>query len=388
MQDFIFYNPTKIIFGKGKTKLVGKVTIQYGKRALLLYGMGSVKKSGVYDAVADSLKEAGVEFVDCGGIKSNPVLSFVYKAIELFKKEKLEIITAVGGGSVIDTAKAIAAGVCYDGDVWDFFIGKSRVRKAIPIIVVLTLPASASEMNDGSVITKEETKQKYSFGGEPLFPKVSILDPVNTCTIPINYSMYGAVDAIVHLLEGYFNASDPHTPFQDRLVEGLIKTIIESAEIIFNESENYNARADMMWCATLGLNGLAPAGVGSTGFPMHMLEHSLSAIYDIPHGAGLSIILPAWMKYKSKETPSKFAQFAERIFNINSGSIQQKAILGIESLEKWFEMIGVPIRLEYYNIPSIDIPQIAENAFGLAQVWGLKEYSIDVNKEILDLAIN
>jgi alcohol dehydrogenase YqhD (iron-dependent ADH family) len=386
MQDFTYYNPTKIIFGKGKTKQVGKVTALYGKRILLLYGKGSVKKTGLYDTVIHSLKEEGLKFVECGGIKSNPVLSLVKNAIELFRKENLDVIVALGGGSVIDTAKAVAAGACYDGDVWDFFIHKASVTKAIPILVVLTLAASASEMNDGGVITKEETLQKYSLGGEPLFPKVSILDPENTFTVPQNYSMFGAVDAIVHLLESYFNALDPFTPFQDRFIEGLIKTIIESAEKIFHEPENYNARANLMWCATWGLNGLAPAGVGSTGFPMHMIEHSLSAIYNIPHGAGLSIILPAWMKHKTKEAPKKVAQLAERVFNISEGSVKEKAILGIEAIENWFKKIGVPTRLEDSNIPASDIRKIAENAFGLAQTWNLNTYTVEVIEDILHLA--
>jgi len=219
MKDFEFYNSTRIIFGKGKTTLLGELTYPYGRRVLLVYGQASAKRKGLLEIVKMSLDNAGIEYVECGGVKSNPVVSFVRSAIDLVRKMKLEAIVAVGGGSVIDTAKAIAAGVHYQSDVWDFFAGTARVLKAMPITVVLTLAASASEMNDGGVITNEETQQKFGFGGEALLPKVSILDPMNTFSVPVDYTMYGAVDAIVHALEGYFNSSDPDTPFQDRFVE-------------------------------------------------------------------------------------------------------------------------------------------------------------------------
>jgi hypothetical protein len=386
MKDFEFYNSTRIIFGKGKTTLLGELTYPYGRRVLLVYGQASAKRKGLLEIVKMSLDNAGIEYVECGGVKSNPVVSFVRSAIDLVRKMKLEAIVAVGGGSVIDTAKAIAAGVHYQSDVWDFFAGTARVLKAMPITVVLTLAASASEMNDGGVITNEETQQKFGFGGEALLPKVSILDPMNTFSVPVDYTMYGAVDAIVHALEGYFNSSDPDTPFQDRFVESLVLTIKEAAETLLTNPVDYNARANLMWCATLALNGLTTAGVGVEGYPMHMIEHSLSALYDIPHGAGLAIVTPAWMRYHSTRSPERFALFADKIFCIRKDSVEEQAKIGIDSFEQWLRTIGTPTRLRDVGIPTTDITKIAENAVMLAQRWNLKNYTKEVISQILSLA--
>ncbi len=221
MQNFVFHNPTKIIFGKGQTPCIGPETAAYGRKALLLFGQNSARKHGVLKQVRESLGVAGLGWVECGGVKSNPELGFVYAALDLWRREKLDVIVALGGGSVIDTAKAIAAGACYPGDVWDFFCRKAAVTKAIPITTVLTLAASASEMNGGGVITNEKTQQKYNFAASALYPKVSILDPVNTLTVPRNYSMYGAVDAIIHLLEGYFNGGGETVPLAGQIGRGL-----------------------------------------------------------------------------------------------------------------------------------------------------------------------
>ncbi len=351
---------------------------------MLLYGMGSIKKNGLYEKVVKSLDEAGIEYADFGGVRSNPVLSFVRQGIEFFRKEQLDGIVAVGGGSVIDTAKAIAAGVFYEGDVWDFFLGKADIEKAAPVTVVLTLAATGSEMNSGGVITNEKTLQKYNLHGVPLFPKVSVLDPVNTYTVPLNYSMYGAVDAIIHLLETYFNGRAEYTPVQDSLVEGLVKNIMEAAEGILKKYDDYNSRAVMMWAATLALNGLTPAGAGAAGFPMHMIEHSLSAIYDIPHGAGLSIVAPAWMRYAVEKNHARFVRFAKNVFGIEELDEKKAAYAGISALETWFKSVYAPVRLEEVNIPVEDIPKIAENARSLARKWGMKgEYKRETIENIL-----
>lgn len=385
MQDFIFHNPTKIVFGKNKTSRIGQEAAAHGKRVLLLYGGGSVKRAGILDKVTESLKAAGIEWIECGGIKSNPVLGFVRKAIELYRRENLEAIVAVGGGSVIDTGKAVAAGVRYDGDVWDFFVDKARIKDAAPLIVVLTLAATASEMNCVAVITNEEMLQKFRIRNESLFPKVSILDPVNTFSVPMDYSMYGAIDAVIHILEGYFNCSDKRTPIQDRMVEGLVKTIMEISGQIREQPDHYDARADMMWSATLCLNGITSAGIGPTGFPMHMIAHSLSAIYDIAHGASLSIVAPAWMTWQSRQSPEKYAQLAERVFHLFEGTAIERARAGIESLTKWYVSLGSPVTFDEVDIPETDVRMIAENAHMHARHWGLTAYSVDVIQEILML---
>jgi alcohol dehydrogenase YqhD (iron-dependent ADH family) len=233
------------------------------------------------------------------------------------------------------------------------------------------------------VITNEDTRQKFNIRTPAISPKVSILDPTATYTVPKDYTAYGAIDAISHVIEGYFTGSDSWTPIQDRLVEGLITTIMESTERILEDPEDYQGRATMMWAAALALNGLPVAGIGSYGFPNHMIEHSLSAIYNIAHGAGLSIVIPGWMRYVSRKSPAKFAQFAERVFAIHDDSPEQAAEKGIDALKAWFEKIGGPTSLSTGNIPAKDVEMIAENAVMLAKKWNLTDYTRDVIADVL-----
>lgn len=383
MQPFIFHNPTKIVFGPNMVNKVGKSTASYGKKALLVYGQNSIKRSGVYAQVTASLQAAGVSWIDHAGVKSNPVLSHVNAGITLAKQQQVDVVVAVGGGSVLDEAKAICAGAKTDGDVWDFFCDKAQIKDALPLVTVLTLAATGSEMNSGGVVTNEATQQKFNLGSPHLFPKVSILDPCLTYTVPLDYTAYSAVDAISHLIEGYFTSNDAATPLQDRFVEGLIQTIIESTEQILLQPDHPEARATMMWAATWALNGLSTAGIGVYGFPNHMIEHSLSALYDIAHGAGLSIVMPGWMAYKAEQQPAKFAQFAERVFGCDEGDELARAQAGIVALKGWFAKIDSPVTLETGGVPEGDIPAIADNATMLAQKWGLTEYSSDVIASIL-----
>jgi alcohol dehydrogenase YqhD (iron-dependent ADH family) len=285
---------------------------------------------------------------------------------------------------VLDESKAIAAGAKTDGDVWDFFVGKATVQDALPLLTILTLAATGSEMNPTGVVTNEKTQMKTAISAPPLFPKVSILDPMTTYTVPKTYTAYGAVDAISHVIEGYFTGTDTWTPIQDRLVEGLIKSIMESMEKCLENPEDYQGRATLMWAATLALNGLPVAGIGDYMFPNHLIEHSLSALYDIAHGAGLSIVIPGWMTYYvSENTPEKFAQFAERIFGVQEDSPEKAAEKGIEALKAWFEKIGSPTTLSAGNIPEEDLEKIAENAANLAIVWKLPDYTKDVIIKVL-----
>jgi alcohol dehydrogenase YqhD (iron-dependent ADH family) len=388
MQEFLFHNPTRIIFGAGKTDQIGEVTSPHGKRVMLLYGQNSARESGLVERVNTSLTEQGITVVERGGVQPNPVLLFVRETINIFRTEKLDAIVAVGGGSVIDTAKAVAAGVSYRGDVWDFFCGKAVVKEACPLTVVLTLAATGSEMNSGCVITNEETRQKFAASGPSLYPRASILDPENTFGVPMDHSMYGAVDAIVHVQEGYFNCSTGPHPIQERFIEGLIGGIIEAADAIRIDPRDYNARASLMWAATLALNGIAHAGLGTTGWPMHMIEHSLSALYDIAHGAGLAIVGLAWMRDQSRRDPALFSQFGERVFGITGGDETQVADGGIFALENWYRQIGCPVRLGDVGIPADDIPAIADNAVMLAKRWGMRKYDTERIAGILRLAVD
>lgn len=380
MYSFEFHNPTKIIFGKDKEALIGgELSKARINKVLLVYGQGSVKRSGLLDRVIISLQENNIEHKEFGGVLSNPVLSHTRQGIELAKQEQVDGILAVGGGSVLDESKAIAVGAIGDTDVWQFFTGK-EVTGALPVFTILTLAATGSEMNGNSVITNEETRQKYNISSPHVYPRVSILNPELTRTVPLNYSAYSAVDAIAHVMEGYFTKK-PGTHLQDRLVESIIKTVIETTDVIMQDPENAAARSQFMWAATLALNGLTPAGIGDYGFPNHMIEHSLSAIYNIPHGAGLSIVIPAWMKWYKDKNLGQFERFAQEVFG------RETADQGIEALEKWFVAIKSPVRLKEVGIASEDINVIAENAVGLATLWGIAEtYTKEVVAEVLQIA--
>ena len=383
MQNFVFHNPTKILFGKGTIPAIGPETVAFGSKVLLVYGSGSIKRNGIYQQVTDSLSKAGAEIVEHPGVRSNPVLSHVREGITLAKEQNCQVVCAIGGGSVIDEAKAIGAGAVVDHDVWKFFTGKKSITSPLPLTTVLTLAASGSEMNSGMVITNEETQQKFGFANKKLFPKTSILDPEATFTVPADYTAYGAVDAIAHVLEFYFTTQDPATPVQDRFMEGLLINVMESCDRVLAELHDYQGRADLMWTATLALNGLTAAGLGKVGFPMHLIEHSLSALYNVPHGAGLSAIIPGWMHHQSPRTPQRFAQFAERVFDCRSGSMEERARKGIAALEEWFRKINSPTSLKGLNIPEEEIPRITENAVALARVWRMPDYNSERIQAIL-----
>ena len=381
MNNFTYYNPTKIEFGKDKENNIGEYLEQSGiKKVLLHYGEGSIKKNGLYNRIIDSLNKNNIEFIELSGVVSNPLLSKVNEGIQLSKDNNVDAILAVGGGSVADSAKAIAAGAKYDGDVWDFFVHKAQITKALPVFTVMTLSATASEMNGNSVIINDDTKQKYSIASVLLNPVVSVINPELMATVSKEYLAYSAVDVISHCIEVYFTAStQPH--FNSRIVESIIKTIIETTEILLENPNDYDARAEFAWAAIQGLNGLTPAGTEGGNFPNHMIEHSLSALFNIAHGAGLAVVIPAWMKWYKEQNIAQFKRFSKEIFNSDDENV------GIEKLENWFAKIGAPITLEEANIPRTSIEELAINANGLAIVWGIGEiYSKDTIVEILEKA--
>ena len=386
MDNFSFSNYTRIVFGKNTVSKIGNYAKFYGKKALLVYGMGSIKKNGVFDTVAESLKKNGIDFVEYGGVKPNPVLSHVKKGIEVFKNEGCDFIIACGGGSVIDEAKAISAGVYYSGDLWDFFIKKARIEKTVSVLVVLTLPATGSEANSGAVITNEETQQKYSIHSPFLFPKVSILDPSTTFTVPKEQTAYGACDVMLHVLEGYFTTKDTDCIITDNYVYAIVKSVIKSTERILDNPNDYNARASFMWSATLALNGMEDLGYKDTEFVNHVIEHSLSAIYDIPHGLGLSIVFIGFLKYLvEKDEFKRICEFGENIFQIKNDGTKENAIRVIETLDNWFRKIGLRNRLSENNIFDVDFEKIANNSMELGKLWGWSYKKEDVLR-ILELS--
>jgi len=383
MKNFVFHNPTKITFGDETISQLGPEARTYGKRVLLVYGMGSVKRNGVYDQAVASLQEAGLEIVEFPGVRPNPVLSYARQGVALAKKEKVDAVVAVGGGSVIDTSKSIAAGAVTDTDILEFFTFESKVETALPLLTVVTIPAAGSEMNGGMVLTDEETLNKYGTPNyAPLYPKVSILDPTVTYTIPANYTAFSGADAMSHLLEGYFTHQDEWSPIQDRYCEGLCKSIMEATEKILAAPNDYQARATMMWAATMAFNDLSSAGVGPFCFPNHMLEHPLSAIYDIPHGAGLSIVMPAWMTYAASQGNRRIACFARGVFDVKTEDDSAAAQKGIEAFRQWLKQIGSYTSFADAGIPASGIDKVAERTAFLANLWGLTDYNVDNISEI------
>ena len=381
MNDFTYFNPTKIEFGKGKEKNIGTYIKEAGfDSVLLVYGTGSIKKSSLYDDTIKSLKEAGLTYEELDGVVSNPLLSRVYDGIKIAKEKNLQAILGVGGGSVADSVKAIAAGAKYDGDVWDFFIQKATIQEALPVFTVMTLAATASEMNGNSVVMNDETKQKYSIASVLVNPVLSVVNPELMATVSKDYLAYSAVDIISHCIEVYFTAST-HPNFNSRIVESIIKTVIETTEILIENPNDYDARAEFAWAAIQGLNGLTPAGTEGGSFPNHMIEHALSALYNIAHGAGLSVVIPAWMKYYKNQNLPQFERFSKEIFGL------EDADAGIEALQSWFAKIGSPVSLEDANIPREGIPTLAENAAALGMLWGMGSlYNKDIIVEILEKA--
>ncbi|KAF0125427.1 MAG: Fe-dependent oxidoreductase alcohol dehydrogenase [Elusimicrobia bacterium] len=380
MQNFVFANPTKIIFGRDSIPKLGPEAAKAGKKALFVYGGGSIKRNGVYEAVTSALGKNGVEITEHPGVKPNPVLSHVREGMKKAAEAGCDLIVAAGGGSVIDESKAIAAGLKYGGDAWDLFCGKAQVKDALPVFAALTLPATGSEMNSGCVVTNEETRQKFSARGPALFPRVSALDPETTMTLPREQTAYGAVDALAHIIEGYFTARDPDAEVTDEIVHGLARSIVASTRRILKDPADYNARASMMWSATLALNGLPTCGYGGMTFINHAIEHSLSALYDIAHGAGLAIVLPAWFRHHLEtEGPRRLDKFGRAVFGTT------KAEACVNAFEDFFREAGAPLRLSEVKIPASDVPRIAENAMMLIRMWGLRHEQPEIEK-ILRLA--
>lgn len=381
MTPFSYHNPTRIEFGPDKENHIGSWLKEDAiKRVMVVYGTGSIKVGGLYDRVFQSLHAAGIEVCELGGVISNPILSKVYEGITLAREFQADAILAVGGGSVIDTAKAVAAGSLYGGDVWNLYLGKDEIRAVLPVYTIVTLSAAASEMNGNSVITNETTQQKYSIGSKLLNPKLSIVNPELMMSVSKEYLVYSASDIIAHAIETYFTAID-HPHFQSRIVESIVKSVIELTDRLIEHPEDYHARAELAWVSSQALNGLTTSGTGGGSWPNHMIEHALSALFNIPHGAGLSIVVPAWMSWYQARNKAQFERFSYEVFG------KSTAEEGIEMLKQWYGSIGTPITLEQANIPRERIPEIAKNAHGLAVVWGMGElYSVEDISAVLERA--
>ncbi|WP_407271721.1 iron-containing alcohol dehydrogenase [Radiobacillus sp. PE A8.2] len=360
MNNFTFYNPTKLIFGKGQIDKITEEIPQYGKKVLLVYGGGSIKRNGLYDQVKEKLAEINAEVFELAGVEPNPRVTTARKGIEICKSEGIDFLLAVGGGSTIDCTKAIAAGAKSEHDIWDIVTKKVAAKDALPFGTILTLAATGSEMNAGSVITNWETNEKHGWGSPYSFPKFSILDPVNTFSVPRDQTIYGIVDMMSHVLEHYFHHVS-NTPFQDRMCEGLLRTVMETAPKLLEDLESYEHRETILYCGTMALNGVVNMGY-SGDWATHNLEHAVSAVHDIPHGGGLAIIFPNWMKYSLDENAGRFKQLAERVFDVSADgkSDREVALEGIEKLRAFWNNIGAPSTLADYEIKKDSVELMAE----------------------------
>jgi alcohol dehydrogenase YqhD (iron-dependent ADH family) len=362
---FEFHNPTHLIFGAGTLSKLGEVVRRHGQKTLIVTGGGSVKRSGVFDRAVASLKEAGVSVVECAGIEPNPRITSVARGADIARNEHCDVVIALGGGSTMDAAKVMAAAVFYEGDPWDMiYHGQAEPRcptRALPVITVPTLAATGSEMNSGAVITNEMTTEKSFVIADCLCPRVALVDPELTLTVPKDQTAYGVCDLMTHVTEGYFNGVDG-TPLQDRFAEGVILTAMEWGPKAVADGSNLEARAQVQWASVVALNGWVQAGVDAA-YPVHMIEHVLSAHHDVAHGAGLAAVNPAWMRFAAKSRPARYAQFAQRIFGmpVNQPDEADSAREGIDRFEEFLRSIGCPTCLSQLGIGEVLLSRYARD---------------------------
>lgn len=362
MNNFTFYSPTEFVFGKGTEMQTGELVRKYGaSKVLIVYGGGSVVRSGLLERVRQTLAQTGIPCLELGGVQPNPIDIKVYEGIDLCRREGVDFVLAVGGGSVIDTAKAIAAGVPYEGDFWDFYIQKATVSSALKVAVVLTIPAAGSEGSGNSVITKVSTLQKMSLRApELLRPRFSIMNPELTFTLPPYQTAAGIVDMMAHIMERYFtNTAD--TEIADRLCEGTLKAIITEAPRVMADPKDYGARANIMWSGMIAHNGTC--GVGNEeDWASHFMEHEISALYNVTHGAGLAVIFPAWLTWMASHHIEKVAQYAARVWDVPvSEDLKAMALEGVARLKSFFTSIGMPVNFAQLGVEHPDIELLVEH---------------------------
>lgn len=386
MNPFEYHLPTKVIFGEGEISRLGESAAAYGNKALLVtYDEEFVRSVGLLEKAEKSLKAADVGSEVLFGVKSNPTVEHIRKGVEMAKSGKPDVLIALGGGSVIDAVKAIAMGAYYNGDVWDLATGEGEVSEALPIVTVVTIPATSSEMNSTSVISNDELKRKEGFVNPLMFPKVSILDPELTYSIPLPQTAISAADVVSHLMEGYINHNDPWAPMQDRFAQGMIKTVMDCMDRLMKDPKDAQARATLMWTATFAWNGFYVCGLGAFDMPIHMVGHTFSAFYDLAHGSAMSVSIPAVMKYHLQERIEKYSVFAREIFGIEGKNSEKTARAGIKALEGWFHKIGVPTTFAEAGMPEDNLEAMADDILITADHWGISTYNKDMVLDILKL---
>ncbi|MGN0586582.1 MAG: iron-containing alcohol dehydrogenase [Oscillospiraceae bacterium] len=388
MDNFNFYSPTEFIFGRDTENNCGEYVKKHGgSKVLIHYGGGSAVRSGLLDRVKSSLEKSGVEYVELGGVQPNPRDTKVYEGIEICRKNNVDFILSVGGGSCIDSAKAIAIGVPYSGDFWDFYTEKAEIKTALPIGTVLTIAAAGSEGSGASVITKEDGMLKRDAGSDIMRPKFSVLNPQLTCTLPAYQTACGATDIMAHVFERYFT-NTKEVEITDRLCEAVLLTMIKETPRVIADPDNYEARANIMWAGTVAHNDIV--GVGrSQDWNSHALEHELSGLYDCAHGAGLAVIMPAWMEFVMHHDIMRFAQAAVRIWGVemNFQNPEETAYKGIKAFRRFLHDIGMPINFAELGAREEDIPKLVEKlGVGDGKTWGFVRLSAKDAADIYTIA--
>lgn len=361
MNNFVYDIPTRVFFGQGQISALTDIVPQYGKKAALVYGGGSIRRNGIYGNVCLLLEQAGVGHVDLSGVEPNPSLETVNRGISLCREEGVDVIVAIGGGSAIDCAKIVAAGVCYDGDPWDLVVNPSLMKAALPIVAVVTIAATGSEMDHIAVITNNATQEKIGTRSPVLRPKAAILDPVFTFTVSARQTASGTADIMSHIMESYFSNISAY--LQDRVAEALLKTCIEFGPKALEDPKNYEARANLMWTASWAINDFLKLGK-PVQWSVHPIEHQLSAVYDITHGVGLAILTPHWMEYVlSDKTVHKFAQLAANVWSVPPQDDEYAmARAGIAKLKEFLKNLGLPERLGALGIDQTHFQEMGEKA--------------------------
>lgn len=386
LDNFVFHNPTKIYFGKDQIRNLENEIVKYGMNVLIVTGGCSVKESGLFDKVVSILNDK-CNIYELSGVEPNPHLTTVKKGINICKENKIDVVLAIGGGSVIDASKAICAGAKYDGDVWDFYTRKKMIKEALPLGTILTLAATGSEMNGSSVISNKDAIEKRGTGSIYSYPKFSILDPTYTFTVPKEHTINGIVDIMAHVFEQYFSHTK-NTPLQDQLCESVLRTVIDNANTVITKPDNYDARANILLSGTMALNGMIKMGMAGD-WASHAIEHQLSAIYDIPHGGGLSIIYPNWMRYVLEDGVEKFKRYAIEVWDVEAKNKTDKeiALEGIEKTTNFFKEIGAPLDLKYYNIDDENIDIMSGMAVADGAIGSYKRLEYKDVKNILTMCL-
>jgi len=382
MNIFLQHNPTKLYFGQGQ---ISQLSTEIGtKKVLVVYGGGSIKQNGVYEDVMEELKKAQATIFELPGVEQNPRLTTVQRGVEICKSQKIDILLAVGGGSVIDCTKAIAIGAKYDGDVWDLITRKAPIESALPIGTVLTLAATGSEMNPISVISNWETKDKLGWGSPLVFPRFSILDPTYTFSVSHKQTVYGIVDSMSHALEHYFHRTK-NTPMIDGFIESLLRTAIETGPRLLKDLTSYDHRETMMYISTTAFNETLSNGTDGGDWATHRIEHAISAVYDIPHGGGLAILFPNWLEHVLEEDPSRAKMLAMNVFGISSEGKNDLEVArdGAKALRAFWDSLEAPNRLSDYDIDDTDIELIIDKTFIKPGVGVYKELDRENVKDIL-----